>query len=536
MWGYASVFSASFAANIPLSFLPQSSTGQYVCDIEKDPVDCFPHYRFWLGLFALLAVPLSCKEFREQAVVQVILTVARIVIMFVLVGTALGGLSCDGTAFTEAPHSHAERAAQNPLATATGLIRLVPVCLFAFVFHYTIPTIAEPVKEKHRLPLVYTIGFLVTGSGYVFLATAVAFYFGNYVEKQASLSWEFYVGCVPFNTPPDEALSMRPAWVTFLSTFILIFPALDVLSAFPLNAVTLANGVLAVTMNDDDIALVHRSIEEDAKEAALEKAAAVRLKCGQRAFAWVCCRSTRAMLAQGMSEEKGTAHLAAATAEGHWDAPAGAEVSPMLHEQHAGAPHPTCCCGVRRGLAIKLAYRLGVAAVPIIGAAFVFDLGEILAWSGLVGVALGLTFPPLLRLRAQARCSQELLLLWSDRHEGAERPEEDTPAVGGEAGRALSARGVELSGEETSLTPLRHGGLIEAGPVERDDLVAQLEAELDQNDDGSWPEPSDAQVQKALHTAFDHSLLGGPRAAWVLVVASVIIGIVIVVGLSIGLD
>ena len=67
LWGYASVFSASFAANIPIPGIHDSTT----CNVDSDFDGCSQLYRIYVGIFALIVLPLSCTELKEQRALQV---------------------------------------------------------------------------------------------------------------------------------------------------------------------------------------------------------------------------------------------------------------------------------------------------------------------------------------------------------------------------------------------------------------------------------------------------------------------------------
>ena len=67
------VFAASMADNIPLNFLSVEGT----CDIQKDWEGCGSHYLFFLAIFALICIPLSVGDLKEQLCVQVTMTFGR---------------------------------------------------------------------------------------------------------------------------------------------------------------------------------------------------------------------------------------------------------------------------------------------------------------------------------------------------------------------------------------------------------------------------------------------------------------------------
>jgi hypothetical protein len=54
---------------------------------------------------------------------------------------------------------------------------------------------------------------------------------------QINLYWNKYVGCRSFDAKPS-------GWAQFAQYIIILFPALDVMSAYPLNAMTLGNNLM----------------------------------------------------------------------------------------------------------------------------------------------------------------------------------------------------------------------------------------------------------------------------------------------------
>lgn len=250
LWAYGSVFASSFSGNVPLPIFNDGNT----CDIEKD-ADCNAPFHFWLGIFALVAVPLACMELTEQVGVQVTMAIARIVVMGLLVGTVGAAFGCDkggGVAFTEVePGSERSISAFD----INGLGIMLPIALFANIFHHSIPILAQPVRDRSKLSWVFATAFIITGLCYSSIGVTLAFFFGSTTESQVNLNWRGYVGCVPAHadgSPVSE--SDKNAWAHFVSFVILIFPAMDVLSAFPLNAITLGNNLMSSLLPKPELA------------------------------------------------------------------------------------------------------------------------------------------------------------------------------------------------------------------------------------------------------------------------------------------
>jgi hypothetical protein len=283
LWAYSTVFAASFTANVPVFFLNNGET----CNVEQDGRECLGPFFVWLSVFALVSIPLSCMELREQVPVQVLMFVARLLVVLLMTGTVLGGYGCDGTVFADMGTDHREcmgwrgkrerrtcpvhsrllcvlypltpltRAAgpDTPLFEFSGLATVMPVSIYAFIFHHSVPVLSEPVKDKKSLPVVFRAAFLIVGGAYVSLGLILAVWFGKeHVYGQCNLNWRQYVGCVaPHGDGSPVTLADRTPGAAIVSFIILIFPALDVLSAYPLNAITLGNNLLSAVHSTTSI-------------------------------------------------------------------------------------------------------------------------------------------------------------------------------------------------------------------------------------------------------------------------------------------
>jgi hypothetical protein len=107
------------------------------------------------------------------------------------------------------------------------------------------PAISEAVSDKRILPRVFAVGGLLVAVAYVAMGTVLAAFFGDAVDSQCNLSWASYLGCVPRGAPgsPPPTRADASYLSRSLSFVILVFPAADVLSAFPLSAITLSNNL-----------------------------------------------------------------------------------------------------------------------------------------------------------------------------------------------------------------------------------------------------------------------------------------------------
>jgi amino acid permease len=210
LWAYSTVFANSMTANL--------DAGEH-------------SYLIYLTIYVILVVPPSCMELSEQAFVQVILALCRGVMLLFMVGSVLFDMY-SGTTPYEIP-----AVVENNQSHLSGVHILIPIALFALIFHESIPAIAEPVKDKHLLTSMFNTGLIVCAVGYYAIALIVSTYFNVDLQSTANLMWKGYG-----NTDPSTFGYTIKHIVRY---FVLLFPALDVASLYPLTAVVLGNNLFS---------------------------------------------------------------------------------------------------------------------------------------------------------------------------------------------------------------------------------------------------------------------------------------------------
>ena len=221
LWAYSTVFANAFSSQIPLS----STTGANS-----------PSYVAYLFLFALLVVPMSLMELSEQVVVQVSLSACRIIMLAAMVLTiwVAHSTSAEG-AFGDTGETN------NPsvLWDSSSVYILLPIAAYANIFHHSIPALSHPVQNKASLGKVYTTALLISFVAYASIGICISDYFGENTKVASNLNWRSYVGGGVVAT--EDA----PLYARIVSFFVVLFPAFDVASAFPLNAITLGNNLMS---------------------------------------------------------------------------------------------------------------------------------------------------------------------------------------------------------------------------------------------------------------------------------------------------
>ena len=75
---------------------------------------------------------------------------------------------------------------------------------------------------------------------YIALGSVCSLYFGPKLATSVNLNW------AEFTWGRNESMSLVPIWLKLLSMVVVVFPALDTLSVFPLISVTLSDNMAAV--------------------------------------------------------------------------------------------------------------------------------------------------------------------------------------------------------------------------------------------------------------------------------------------------
>jgi hypothetical protein len=116
------------------------------------------------------------------------------------------------------------------------------------VFHAGVPILSHPVAPslKRKLPRVFAAAVSVTGATYVSLGVALAAYFGPAILASCNINWDDY-----YNTAGGTpGAGPAPWWAAAVAHTVVLFPAIDCLTVFPLNAICMASNLMAAVFSD----------------------------------------------------------------------------------------------------------------------------------------------------------------------------------------------------------------------------------------------------------------------------------------------
>lgn len=251
-WAFTTVFASALAKELPIF-------GE-----SNENLD----YAIYVFQFSIIVVPLACRELKEQVTVQIILAACRLLMVTLMVITVIllpDEIESDSDS-TSTPYE-IDTKMGTPLFHLARLYHTVPIIVYAFIFHHSIPGLSSPVADKRKLKYIFRSTLVISALGYTFVGLCVGIHFGSNVYQSANLNWKDFRGgtgemIVNYD---DEGNIVDHTWINIawwakaISFFIVSFPALDAISIFPLGAITLGNNLLDAFYCSDRQALLENT-------------------------------------------------------------------------------------------------------------------------------------------------------------------------------------------------------------------------------------------------------------------------------------
>mmetsp|Transcript_19290 Transcript_19290/g.35454 ORF Transcript_19290/g.35454 Transcript_19290/m.35454 type:complete len:489 (-) Transcript_19290:48-1514(-) len=224
---YTAIFASSFASNVPLGPLD-------TCNIYEDASfggDCRWKYWLYLALFTVIEVALVLASYSEQKWMQTCMTIIRITVVLAIVLTSLVSVITGTKISGGGSHTASYEGPAYPLAIAGSIL----VTQFAYLCHIQVPSIAQFVQDRKRnLPKISLMVTMTCFLAYTSLGLIVPAAIDN-VPGLVTLSFRNY----------SAGYSTRPWWTFIISYIIVLCPALDVVSSYPIIAVSVAQNILS---------------------------------------------------------------------------------------------------------------------------------------------------------------------------------------------------------------------------------------------------------------------------------------------------
>lgn len=232
MLAYTIVFSTAMSHYAPVPLIFQGQT----CTNHEHDDGCIQLRNFYIALYAVFVIPLSMIGVKEQVSFQVIMTALRFCVAVTMAGTCLHGISSGVQIFgTSVPMN------QNlKLFSFCHTFQMLTPALFAQNGNAFVSVVVRDLQDKNSIGKVYRAGMFVTCALYTFLGLSLAIYLGDAIPQTANVLWVNYTG----------GYDSHVWWVQAVAFFVILFPALDVVSIFPLNGIAMAANMMASVYHD----------------------------------------------------------------------------------------------------------------------------------------------------------------------------------------------------------------------------------------------------------------------------------------------
>ncbi|CAG9335074.1 unnamed protein product [Blepharisma stoltei] len=222
---YAVIFSSSLASNLEIGFLDS-------CDIYKCSefsCECWKTYWFFLAIFSVIVVYLTLVEMNEQKVIQNIITGSSVLNIIIVITLSVISIIEDTEIDSDRPLNRSDY----DIANISNIGISLPIILFASMIQLSLPSIIENLDDKRtnvkpilRNALIASL-LIYLPMGFI-VPMAVSKVYGQY-----NISFRNYSA--------GYSQAERPWWTYIFSYFIVLSPAIGILSAFALIAIPLAH-------------------------------------------------------------------------------------------------------------------------------------------------------------------------------------------------------------------------------------------------------------------------------------------------------
>ncbi|DBA00584.1 TPA: hypothetical protein N0F65_007713 [Lagenidium giganteum] len=229
LWSYASVF-ASSVASIFFEYVLGDKCDAYAANVASG---CLDAYYINMVIFAVIVISMVLLDISEQASIQKFLTAYRILALFIMLVTMLIKMGVDGGDAIAARYAHIGAFNWANFGKGFGPTILALNC------HYNMPDALQPLNPKSVARKVAFGSLIIAGSFYLLIGILGALAFDE-INPLASLMWGDYTGC---GNGWSKCASTNPIG-TFIHIMILVFPIVNVTSAYPMVGVTIGDNIL----------------------------------------------------------------------------------------------------------------------------------------------------------------------------------------------------------------------------------------------------------------------------------------------------
>jgi hypothetical protein len=231
LFACTNIFSESFAQTFPLTSLFKTCK-----EFDDANPDCQSVARVYVLIYAVIVTVISLMEYKEQVWVQKTMTFLRFMMFSLIFMTALVQVTMP---VGEGIFGNTNNSKGLPdFAHVEKFPTMFANLLLAAGFHNVVPKVNQHLIKKRQAMSVYRYVILTLFYLLSFLGLIVASAFGTNIKPLCSLNWYQFTG----NSDPEN-----PEWWSYpIKYVIVLFPALDVITVFPMTVINLADNLLCI--------------------------------------------------------------------------------------------------------------------------------------------------------------------------------------------------------------------------------------------------------------------------------------------------
>jgi len=371
VWAYAILFAESLSSSLPL-LAPEvaCSGGSEALAVSV----CYMRYLLNLAIFGVATTPLALIDVSDQACFQVCITALTALLVALMTGTAAHAFTLDQMAYCF-PNVYlvpGTAAAVVPASVLKDFLSCLSACVFSIYLNGSVVMVTDALGDKTggRPERMYGLAIAACCGTYAVLYFLVVC-FGPHVDPLVNLNWPGFRFPVDASTAAAvvalgaEGTEQFPGSLLSrcVELYVVLFPALVVLSVYPLSTKIVANLLLEVIFG----------VEDAGASPDLDPDLGSGLDHADPEASFPSDSKSIALLGGG-----GTG-LVPSYQGG---------ASPLVAKPAASIYHTPA--------AVKTGIRVVVNLAPIVGAALQPDVETIVVFVGGVSVVVGLVYPALL--------------------------------------------------------------------------------------------------------------------------------------------
>ena len=223
---YIMIAVTSFLDNVPLG--PFSTCNIY--ETTSLLTECRIKYWVWLCIVASLFLLITLKEIREQKFIQMASTYLRAIILGMMIVTSGVSVILDLPLNSSLPK---EQGTFSLTHLATG----IAVLQCTTIFHNVLPSLIQNLSNKEensKKAVIIGCSGVAVFCGVMGVVCSKAFE-GYSVLSLSTLAWSGY----------DASIFPRPFWTRIVEFMVILFPALNMFTSAPINAIVLSENVVS---------------------------------------------------------------------------------------------------------------------------------------------------------------------------------------------------------------------------------------------------------------------------------------------------